>query len=72
MGKAVTAGKNVLKCLKLLCSVDVGSGEDKAYQSLTLAELQRVGTLGMGGFGRVELVSDCCCVMYNMHVHLYM
>ena len=44
------------------CSVDVGSGEDKAYLSLKLAELQRVGTLGMGGFGRVELVG--CKDMY--------
>jgi cGMP-dependent protein kinase len=35
--------------------IDVGSGEDKTYVSLTLSELQRVGTLGMGGFGRVEL-----------------
>lgn len=39
-----------------LCSVDVGSGEDKEFLSLHLSELQRVGTLGMGGFGRVELV----------------
>lgn len=36
--------------------VDVGSGEDKEFLSLHLSELQRVGTLGMGGFGRVELV----------------
>ena len=36
--------------------MDVVSGEDKAYQSLKLSELERVGTLGMGGFGRVELV----------------
>ena len=40
------------------CSIDVGSGEDKTYVSLTLSELQRVGTLGMGGFGRVELVCN--------------
>ena len=44
--------------LILPCRIDVGSGEDKAYTSLTLSELQRVGTLGMGGFGRVELVCN--------------
>lgn len=41
----------------VFCRVDIGTGEDKAYTSLTLSELQRVGTLGMGGFGRVELVN---------------
>ena len=44
--------------------MDVGNGEDKAYLSLKLSELQRVGTLGMGGFGRVELVS----CKYSVHV----
>ncbi len=34
------------------------SGEDKEYSSITLKDIVRVETLGMGGFGRVELVSN--------------
>ncbi len=34
-------------------------GEDKEYASVTLRDFERVDTLGMGGFGRVELVSAC-------------
>lgn len=31
--------------------------ESKQFSSITLEDLVRVDTLGMGGFGRVELVS---------------
>jgi hypothetical protein len=31
-------------------------GEDKEYINVTLKDFERVDTLGMGGFGRVELV----------------
>ena len=30
----------------------------KQYEDLTLEDLETLTTLGMGGFGRVELVSD--------------
>ena len=37
-------------------SAIVDDGEDKEYAHIKLSDLQRVETLGMGGFGRVELV----------------
>ena len=33
------------------------SGEEKEYASITLRDITWVNTLGLGGFGRVELVS---------------
>ena len=39
------------------CSDTEDSGEDKDYINVTLKDFERVDTLGMGGFGRVELVS---------------
>ena len=36
---------------------EIGDPEGKEYAHVTLDDLTRVETLGMGGFGRVELVS---------------
>ena len=33
--------------------------EDKEFANITLKDIVRVETLGMGGFGRVELVCPC-------------
>ena len=54
--------KHVYTLFLCICtpSAVVDSGEDKEYTPVKLSDLQRVETLGMGGFGRVELVS--CCV----------
>ena len=39
-------------------------GGAKEYANVTLQDLLRVETLGMGGFGRVELVSDVGAVQF--------
>ena len=36
--------------------------EPKEFAEVVLSDLVRVETLGMGGFGRVELVCDCCLI----------
>ena len=36
--------------------------EPKEFADVVLSDLVRVETLGMGGFGRVELVCDCCLI----------
>ncbi len=43
-------------CIVTACSDVEEPGEDKEYASVTLKDFERVDTLGMGGFGRVELV----------------
>lgn len=40
-----------------LCRPPKDTGPDKEYAHIDLHDLVRVETLGMGGFGRVELVS---------------
>ena len=59
----------VMAMLCVCCSDPDDQGEDKEYANVTLKDFERVDTLGMGGFGRVELVSgqDClsdntCCI----------
>ena len=38
-------------------SVPPEDDDTKEFASVTLNDIQRIETLGMGGFGRVELVS---------------
>lgn len=63
--KAVSFGPGALTFLNSLSptffSTDQDEVEDpeiKEYAHVTLDDLTRVETLGMGGFGRVELVSE--------------
>ena len=44
-------------CCVFHCSVPLEPEAIKEYADVTLNDLVRVETLGMGGFGRVELVS---------------
>lgn len=47
-----------LSASKLDSSYNEDGKISKEFQDLTLDELEVVATLGMGGFGRVELVRD--------------
>ena len=47
-----------LSASKLDSSYNEDTKISKEFQDLTLDELEVVATLGMGGFGRVELVRD--------------
>ena len=46
----------VSKSYLCCCSDSEDQGEDKEFAAVTLKDFVRVETLGMGGFGRVELV----------------
>ena len=49
-------------------SAIVDDEEDKEYAHIKLSDVQRVETLGMGGFGRVELVRPVGVQGFVAHV----
>ena len=48
------------------CHSDDEPGEDKEFANVTLKDIVRVETLGMGGFGRVELVKISSILQFTL------